>query len=292
MSNLFPRNTKDKEQYSRVEDIDPSLAKLLLDANQKNRRISDVLVTAMARDMIEGRWRLSHQGIALDKTGRLLDGQHRLSAIIKANVTIRMVVTYNVEPDAFEVIDLGGRARSIADMFALSHNLKYSTTFVAALRILRAYGNDDVDKVRRATPGEITEAFNVYGAEVGWAVSTIGAAPVSIPWKQAPFVAAVAYAYPTAKEEVQAFLDVLTSETAAKTVTMAALRRAMERERLVDAKDRLRLSYLSLRAIDYHLRGIEAGKLYQQEDPKRARDAYLKSYLAFRAERKRLGFSE
>ena len=52
-----------------------------------------------------GNWQLTHQGIAFDKNGVLIDGQHRLWAIVEADVKAPLLVTRGVEPETQEAID-------------------------------------------------------------------------------------------------------------------------------------------------------------------------------------------
>lgn len=96
-------------------DVSPSLAEAWLQTTPDyQRRLRETWVMTLALDMEAGRWRMSHQGIAFDKFGFLLDGQHRLAAIILSRQTVRMRVTRNVDPDVFPIID-GGLARNLAD---------------------------------------------------------------------------------------------------------------------------------------------------------------------------------
>lgn len=105
-----------KDMETKVVTITPDEARKFLANNPSNRHISENEVAKLAADMKEGRWMITHQGIAISKTGRLLDGQHRLTAVIKAGIPVRMMVTFNVDEDAVEAIDRG-RRRSIADVF-------------------------------------------------------------------------------------------------------------------------------------------------------------------------------
>jgi len=67
-----------------VESISPTRAKEILLANNGNRLISWGWVRKLAGMMTRGEWLLTHQGIAFDVYGVLIDGQHRLEAIIIA----------------------------------------------------------------------------------------------------------------------------------------------------------------------------------------------------------------
>ena len=83
---------------SKVITITPDMAKAMLEKNMKNnRRINHQTVKRYARIMKAGGWNLTHQGIAFDENDQLIDGQHRLEAIVMANVPITMMVTYGVQ---------------------------------------------------------------------------------------------------------------------------------------------------------------------------------------------------
>ena len=79
---------------TRIETITPALATEWLDKhNSVNRKISEPTVQSYAMDMKNGRWTLTHQGIAFDTEGNLQDGQHRLWAIVFSGITLEMMVT-------------------------------------------------------------------------------------------------------------------------------------------------------------------------------------------------------
>lgn len=86
-------------------DITPDIANQLLIQNTGNRTVRTTVVARYSDDMKNGNWGLSHQGIAIDINGNLIDGQHRLLAIVKSGETIPMLVTTGLQPEIFEVID-------------------------------------------------------------------------------------------------------------------------------------------------------------------------------------------
>ena len=102
-----------------IRQITPAEARSILDRSEdaafkttrgttyRNRNIVPAIVAKYAKDMAAGNWHLTHQGIALDVYGRVVDGQHRLHAIIAADVTVPMQVTLNADPDHFWNIDSG-----------------------------------------------------------------------------------------------------------------------------------------------------------------------------------------
>jgi hypothetical protein len=78
-------------------DVGPEYAAVILGSNQHNRYLNQSRVSYYAKQMSMGAWQETHQGILLGKDMRLIDGQHRLSAVVKSGVTVRMMVTY--DPD-------------------------------------------------------------------------------------------------------------------------------------------------------------------------------------------------
>jgi hypothetical protein len=115
---------------SRVQRITPARAAELLAANTTNRPLSKATVRGFAEAMRRGDWLVTHQGIAFDTRGVLVDGQHRLAAIIEADVPVEMTVFTDVEPDTFDVLDTGKR-RNAADVLAIEG--EKSTTMLAAM---------------------------------------------------------------------------------------------------------------------------------------------------------------
>lgn len=99
---------------SYYEEITPAMATEYLRRNGVNRNFSKNSVISYARDMTNGNWRTSHQGIAFDTEGNLRDGQHRLAAIVRSGCTVHMLVSTGVPPESFGIMDTG-RGRTMAD---------------------------------------------------------------------------------------------------------------------------------------------------------------------------------
>lgn len=102
------------EVTTQIETITPEIAKEYLSHNTANRNLRGRTLETMVRDMKCGNWKLTHQGIAFDSSGNLVDGQHRLTAVALSGVTVRMMVTRNVEDDAIMNIDTG-MGRTVGD---------------------------------------------------------------------------------------------------------------------------------------------------------------------------------
>lgn len=112
---FFTRRTK---MNSTVEMITPEYARQILEHNTKNRKPRTGLVAQYARAMERNDWKLTHQGIAINCDGTLLDGQHRLLAVISSGVTVRMLVTRGVPSDSQVAMD-DHCPRSVSDALTL-----------------------------------------------------------------------------------------------------------------------------------------------------------------------------
>lgn len=100
------------------ELVTPERASTLLLKNDRNRRISKPLVTQYAQLMERGEWMFNGDPIRLNCDGTLLDGQHRLSAIVQSGQPQRCVVIQGVQTEAFKTIDTG-RKRGTGDMLSI-----------------------------------------------------------------------------------------------------------------------------------------------------------------------------
>ncbi len=88
-----------------VMDVSPLMAEQWLGKNHANRDVRTGHVDRLARDMANGYWRLTGEAIKLDHEGNVLDGQHRLLAIVASQVTVRTLVVFGVDPAARVVMD-------------------------------------------------------------------------------------------------------------------------------------------------------------------------------------------
>ena len=148
------------EMKSKVVMVDPSLAAAWLAKNaQHNRKLKKTVVQDYAHQMKRGEWQLTHQGVAFDTRGVLIDGQHRLSAIVQANVIVPMMVTVNAPSVSFASLDCGVK-RSVADLLALDRRL---VAVLTSAEVIATCNNRSIKQPRireiASTPfGEIAQA--------------------------------------------------------------------------------------------------------------------------------------
>jgi len=137
-------------------------------ANNRNRAVSQAVVQRYARDMKAGNWRLSHQGIAFDVNGILLDGQHRLWAVVEANVPVEMFVWTNVPADTRQIID-GGRGRTLVDRLQFVDGCgQVNKDSVAVLRVLLG-GTRSLPM----TADEATAGLQEHGQAIAFAMANL-----------------------------------------------------------------------------------------------------------------------
>lgn len=104
----------------RLEELRAAIEKGLF--RQRNPR--EKAIQKYAADMKAGKWQVTHQGIAFDSNGFLIDGQNRLWAVVRSHTAVWMWVNYyppgseNVRP--MDVIDVGA-TRTIADALRITH---------------------------------------------------------------------------------------------------------------------------------------------------------------------------
>ena len=100
---------------TQVIRVSPLLAKQWLSKNlENNRNLSLRYSQNLAKLMQKGEWKLG-EPIKFDKHGQLIDGQHRLQAVIIANLSVEFLVIYGYETESAQVLDRG-KSRSLQDI--------------------------------------------------------------------------------------------------------------------------------------------------------------------------------
>lgn len=128
---------------TRQETISPDQATRYLSKNTQNRKIRESVVDHYANMMKRNQWLMTHQGICFSDDDVLLDGQHRLLAIVKAGIPVSMLVTRGVshimdngsQIDVMDVIDCG-KMRSVGDQLQLSHGIPNPNSVAGACNIV------------------------------------------------------------------------------------------------------------------------------------------------------------
>lgn len=127
-----------------IQTVTPADAKKWLANNDGNRHISEQTVKGYVMAMRRGEWILTGDPIKFSPEGRLLDGQHRLQAVIEYDKPVQFHIAENVPDEAFTVIDTG-KNRTAGDVVS-TKGYKYATVLAAAAKgiLLFAKGYYDI----------------------------------------------------------------------------------------------------------------------------------------------------
>ena len=98
--------------------VTPEIASAYLAMNAGNRPLNAAHVASLSRAMSRGEWVFNGDSIRITKSGNLIDGQHRLNAIVKCGVPQKVMVVSGLNDDAFLTIDCG-RTRGAHDSLAI-----------------------------------------------------------------------------------------------------------------------------------------------------------------------------
>lgn len=102
----------------RTVTVTPDMAAEWLEKNTNNRILNNHRVRRYAEDMASGNWRVTGDAIRFSKSGKLLDGQHRLWACVEADAEFQTVV-YTGLPEDSQILMDQGMARSKGSQLTL-----------------------------------------------------------------------------------------------------------------------------------------------------------------------------
>lgn len=103
----------------------------------QNRKISERMVAKIASDIQKNHWRFDGNSLKFDKEGNLIDGQHRLWAIVKSQRCVLCLVIRNLDHNVVNVIDTG-RSRTYGDILHF-HGHVNSNALSNACRLLLGF---------------------------------------------------------------------------------------------------------------------------------------------------------
>lgn len=140
----------------------PEATTMLLESDVQNRSVRTRVVNGYADEMRSGKWLVTGESIKIDRQGGLIDGQHRLRAIIDAGVTLPILVVRGLDRSVIRVIDTAVR-RSAADSLrfaGFTYPNMMAVSSVARLAVARDSGG-------LATYGKVQKAVS-HLAIIDW----------------------------------------------------------------------------------------------------------------------------
>lgn len=116
----------------RRELITPISAQHYLNLSKSNRNISTSKVARYAKDMMANKWVVgTGETIKVSNTNVLLDGHHRLRAVLLSQKPIVMDIAFDLQDSVFTVIDTG-KSRNSGDCFRIA-GIKHFTALPAII---------------------------------------------------------------------------------------------------------------------------------------------------------------
>jgi len=150
--------------------ITPEIAKELLNSNQANRRPKLPVVLRYASDMAAGKWRINTaEPIKISKNGLLMDGQHRLLAVIKSGMSIYFLIASGLEESVFDVLDTG-TSRNGSDVFKIAgiKNENVIPSVIAMYHALKTTGYKQSTGLQKHSKLTNQGLLDLYGADPGF----------------------------------------------------------------------------------------------------------------------------
>lgn len=141
---------------AKIETITPEKASGYVTDGVFNRDVVESHVMYLANQMRSGSWKENGQSVVFDDRGRLLDGQHRMQAVILAKTPVKMMVVRGVDSKTFSTMDTG-RPRFARDVLSIE-GYENAEKFGAVLRYIYRWTNGIFpgdDRYRRASNNDL-----------------------------------------------------------------------------------------------------------------------------------------
>lgn len=174
---------------TKIQIITPQMAEEWLKGKIHNRPLRENICFKYAELIEKGRFRLTHQGIAFDEEGRLIDGQHRLQGISLSRIPTQMMVTTGLPLEVMRYVDTG-QGRNVRDNIAIAtgktpdaHRVK------VAMAILRMSSNRRKTKI---TADEVEDILREHAEALDFVMplAKCGKPGISVAWLSAVFMRA------------------------------------------------------------------------------------------------------
>jgi len=122
------------EQYTKLKTVTPELAQQFLDTSLGNRSILRGNLRRLQKIIIDNKWFPECSPILFDVNGRLIDGHHRLTAVVTTGKPVDMWIIYNARDEARFFIDTGAKRSFGQQLQFLDAGIKYHKEKEAIIR--------------------------------------------------------------------------------------------------------------------------------------------------------------
>jgi hypothetical protein len=141
--------------------IYPHEAKQILEERFPNRSLRQDAVVYYSRLMKSGKFLFNGEPLVFSDTGKLMDGQHRLRALIDADKPQVFLVMFGIPEDAFPTFD-NGRKRTHVDAGNIA-NLNDSVLVMGGAQRLYSWATNDLDTAsHNPSPSECLKIIEAH----------------------------------------------------------------------------------------------------------------------------------
>lgn len=192
-----------------IEEVSPSQAEAWLKLSKGNRAINQNYVLSLAVALEEGRWVPEASDVVFDSTGALIDGHHRLHAVMAYEAPAKLCVKRGVPPEARNVIDTG-RTRNIPDLLAMYRTVEYANWRRSSLNMsVRLLMGNGTAKVQIRDLNAWDNWMKVFREGIDWVIGSTLQADLSkvssTSFGTGPILGAFAFAHKLNPEGVAKF---------------------------------------------------------------------------------------
>ncbi len=186
--------------------FDKDIAEAVLAYNTGNRRLNKRKLQQLVGQMQRGEFINTGEPIIISKEGILNDGQHRLRAIIDADVEVDLDVRFGISRDAFRVTDTGA-SRTPGDVLTIM-GAHAGGQVSSTVRLLLLYERGLPESIREfVSHQEIAAAYERWG-DLEDVVAAVNAHPFPKPIRSIPLYATSFLAYRSpGKARLERWLD-------------------------------------------------------------------------------------
>jgi len=179
------------DEHTEIVSVTPNIARAWLARNTSNRKIQPDRVRLYAEAIRNGTWEVHGQGLTFSKEGVLLDGQHRLNAIIDAGMPARLSVFLGARQSAVDGID-AGQERSNGQRMMMAFPDMRNPQAVASIARTILVGTRISGHIGKVGFQDILDTYGRFRAGIDYAKDHLSSKPA---FKRSPVLAAAAIAY-------------------------------------------------------------------------------------------------
>lgn len=174
--------------YFEQRIVTPEQAQEWRDGAAKNRRIHPGKVKEYENDILSGHFTETPQGISFNRDGVLLDGNHRLQAIINTGIPTLLTIAHDVPDDA--VFDRG-IVRTTGESLYMRNQIDVIMSSTRVMSVVNTYLRAAAKNSRTITESVIAEFINKNQDQILKSINIAGTGSKNCICQRGPVEAAI-----------------------------------------------------------------------------------------------------